>query len=237
LKTSTAVEAIGPRMKRNQAIGFWRSAAQFVLGNIALALVTLLCFQLQLDLSTTAFTYLIIIMLETLDVFTRELLAIAEGQTSFQSKAVLQTLKGDKLTVLFEIQLPPEAATFDSVLVSIMDVTERKRAEEELHRAQSDLAHVTRVTTLGGLTASIAHEVNQPLTGIVTKGAACLRWLDQENPVLGETRRSVEDMINDAQRASEVIQEDPRAFEKERFEKDTPRRQRGRRRGDPPGAP
>jgi PAS domain S-box-containing protein len=142
----------------------------------------------------------------TLDVFTRELLAIAEGQTSFQSEAVLQTLKGDNLTVLFEIRFPPEPATFDSVLVSVMDVTERKRAEEELHQAQSDLAHVTRVTTLGGLTASIAHEVNQPLTGIVTNGAACLRWLDQEKPVLDEARRSVEDMVNDAQRASEVIQ-------------------------------
>lgn len=89
---------------------------------------------------------------------------------------------------------------------AVMDVTAAKRAEQAVHEAQAELAHVTRITTLGELTASIAHEVNQPLTGIVTNGAACLRWLGQGTPALDEARSSVEDMISDARRASEVIQ-------------------------------
>jgi C4-dicarboxylate-specific signal transduction histidine kinase len=75
-----------------------------------------------------------------------------------------------------------------------------------LQRAQADLAHVTRVTTLGELTASIAHEVNQPLAAIVTNGEVCLRWLDREVPDLGEVRDSVGSIIRSGRRASEIIQ-------------------------------
>ena len=89
---------------------------------------------------------------------------------------------------------------------AVMDITSAKRAEQAVHEAQAELAHVTRLTTLGELTASIAHEVNQPLAGIVTNGAACLRWLGHDTPALDEARSSVEDMISDARRASEVIQ-------------------------------
>ena len=88
---------------------------------------------------------------------------------------------------------------------AVMDVTAAKRAEEAVQEAQAALAHVARMATLGELTAWITHEVNQPLTGIVTNGAACLRWLDKAPPALDEARRSVEDMISDARRASEVI--------------------------------
>jgi C4-dicarboxylate-specific signal transduction histidine kinase len=78
-------------------------------------------------------------------------------------------------------------------------------AEESLRKAQAELAHVTRVTMLGELTASIAHEVNQPLTGIVTYGGACLRWLDHEVPRIDQARSAVEQMIGSARRASDVI--------------------------------
>jgi PAS domain S-box-containing protein len=78
-------------------------------------------------------------------------------------------------------------------------------AEEALRKAQMELAHVTRVTTLGELTASIAHEVNQPLAAVVANAAACLRWLGRETPDLDAARRSVEWIINDGNRASEVI--------------------------------
>jgi PAS domain S-box-containing protein len=80
------------------------------------------------------------------------------------------------------------------------------QAELALSQAQAELAHVTRMTTLGELTASIAHEVNQPLAAIVTNGAACLRWLGTERPDLDEARGGVECMISDGHRASEVIQ-------------------------------
>jgi len=88
---------------------------------------------------------------------------------------------------------------------AVMDVTAAKRAEEALHKAQTDLAHVTRVTTMGELTASIAHEVNQPLAGVISNAEACLRWLDREHPNLDEARGSVDWIIKDANRASEVI--------------------------------
>jgi signal transduction histidine kinase len=94
-----------------------------------------------------------------------------------------------------------------SFVGAVMDVTAAKRAEEAVQAAQAELAHVARMTTLGELTAWIAHEVNQPLAGIVTNGTACLQWLGQENPPLDEARSSVEDMISDAQRAGDVILE------------------------------
>jgi PAS domain S-box-containing protein len=78
-------------------------------------------------------------------------------------------------------------------------------AEQALRKVQAELAHVTRVTTLGELTASIAHEVNQPLTGVVTYGGACLRWLDREVPRIDEARSAVEQMIDSARHAGDVI--------------------------------
>ena len=86
------------------------------------------------------------------------------------------------------------------------EIGERLRAEEALQKAQAELAHVTRVMTLGELTASIAHEVNQPLAAVVTNGQAGLRWLDLETPRLDRVRAAVERIVRDANRASEVIQ-------------------------------
>jgi PAS domain S-box-containing protein len=88
---------------------------------------------------------------------------------------------------------------------AVTDVTATKRAEEKLHKAQAELAHVTRVTALGELTASIAHEVNQPLAAVVANAEACLRWLDRETPDLAAARRSAEWVIEDGNRASEVV--------------------------------
>jgi len=85
------------------------------------------------------------------------------------------------------------------------DITERKRAEEALRTAQAELAHVTRVTTLGELMASIAHEVNQPLGAIVTNGEACQRLLARDAPDLDGALEAVGAMIGDASRASQVI--------------------------------
>jgi PAS domain S-box-containing protein len=81
---------------------------------------------------------------------------------------------------------------------------ERKRAEDALHHAQMELAHVTRVATLGEMTASIAHEINQPLGAVVNSASACLRWLDAQK--LEEARRSVSRVIAEGHRASEIIE-------------------------------
>jgi PAS domain S-box-containing protein len=80
---------------------------------------------------------------------------------------------------------------------------ERKRAEDALHRAQAELAHVTRVATLGELTASIAHEINQPLAAVVNNATACVHWLAAQN--LEEARESAEFVIADGHRAGEII--------------------------------
>jgi PAS domain S-box-containing protein len=88
------------------------------------------------------------------------------------------------------------------------DITATVRAdhaEKALREAQAELEHVTRVTTLGELTASIAHEVNQPLAAVIANAEASLRWLDRETPDVAKARRSVEWAISDANRASEVI--------------------------------
>jgi len=80
---------------------------------------------------------------------------------------------------------------------------ERKQAEEALHRTQAELAHVTRVATLGEVTASIAHEINQPLAAVVNNATACLHWLAAQN--LEEARQSAEFVIADGHRAGEII--------------------------------
>ncbi|SDP66131.1 PAS domain S-box-containing protein [Pseudomonas reinekei] len=88
---------------------------------------------------------------------------------------------------------------------ALMDVTEAKMSEEALHRSQTELAHVTRITTLGELAASIAHEVNQPLAAVTTNGTAGLRWLNRDNPNIDEVRSAMERMMSETHRASEVI--------------------------------
>jgi PAS domain S-box-containing protein len=82
---------------------------------------------------------------------------------------------------------------------------ERKRADEQVRVAQAELAHVARVTTMGELAASIAHEVNQPLGAIVGNADICLRWLNEAEPNLTELREALEDIANDGRRASQVI--------------------------------
>jgi len=100
-----------------------------------------------------------------------------------------------------------ESGALTEYVGTVVDTTERKRAEEEARSAQSELAHVARALTLVELAASIAHEVNQPLGAIVADGQACLRLLARDKPDFEEVREAVGCMISDAMRARKVIRQ------------------------------
>ena len=259
---------------------------------------------------------------ETAKVFVAVLVAIAEGRTSCEAETVLQTVKGERLTVLFTMTWPPPPGRFDNVLVTLVDITERKRAEylteqvfesspdrvsivgrdyrfrrvnpvfervwsvpaeavvgmhmadlvgveaferikphldrcfagedvsyaewcsgalgrqylalsysplrpdsdrvaaalvivrdltdqmlasEALQQAHADLAHISRVTTMGELTASLAHEINQPITATITNANACVRWLARPQPDVEEAREAASRIVKDGTRAAEII--------------------------------
>jgi PAS domain S-box-containing protein len=118
----------------------------------------------------------------------------------------LTTPLGRRYSAVTYSPLRPESERVEATLVIIRDLTEHVLASEALREAQAELAHVTRVTMLGELTASIAHEVNQPLATVVTFGDACLRWLDREVPRIDKARSAVEQMIGSARHASDVIE-------------------------------
>ena len=93
----------------------------------------------------------------------------------------------------------------DQGVAFVLDLTERKRGEEALRNAQADLTRVARLTTMGELAASIAHEINQPLASMVNNGEACLLWLANDKPDLDEARLAAERIITDAHRAGDII--------------------------------
>jgi signal transduction histidine kinase len=91
---------------------------------------------------------------------------------------------------------------------AITDITERKRAEEErerLRQVQADLAHLTRVTTMGELTASLAHEIKQPISAALTNAKTCLRWLGRDHPDVEEARETASRIVKDVTRAADII--------------------------------
>ena len=91
---------------------------------------------------------------------------------------------------------------------TIIDVTERRQAEKErerLREAQADLAHASRMTTMGELTASLAHEVNQPIAAAVTGASTCVRWLTRDNPDIAEAREAALGVVRNGKRAADII--------------------------------
>lgn len=141
--------------------------------------------------------------------FPRALLARESG---LKAALALPILSGDDVIAVIEFFMK-EPQDEDERLVDVITAVaaqldlaiERKRAEEQLRRTQGELAHVSRVTTMGELAASIAHEVNQPLGAIVGNADICLHWLDEAQPDLGQLREAIDDIASDGRRASEVI--------------------------------
>jgi PAS domain S-box-containing protein len=118
--------------------------------------------------------------------------------------------------------ITPSATTGDFVGF-LMDVTERRRAEEErerLRQLQADLTHISRVTTMGELTASLAHEVNQPIAAAVADARTCLRWLERTTPDVDEARAAAARVVTDVTRASQIISRIRQLFTKGRAQRE-----------------
>lgn len=137
--------------------------------------------------------------------FLDALVAFAEGEQFHEGESELVRLDGRKLPVLFTITFPPQSDEDHNVLIFVVDITERRQAQDALLAAQAELAHAARVATLGELSASIAHEVNQPLAAIVTSGEAGLRWLRRDVPDLKEVTTTIGHVVAQGRRASEIV--------------------------------
>jgi PAS domain S-box-containing protein len=137
--------------------------------------------------------------------FLGALVAFAEGEPFYEGETELVSLDGRRVPVLFTITFPTKADGDRNVLAFVVDITERRQAQDALLAAQAELAHAARVATLGELTASIAHEVNQPLAAIVTSGEAGLRWLRRDVPNLEEVATAIGRVVAEGRRASEIV--------------------------------
>ena len=193
-----------------RSYGFWPSAGLFVLGSVALALLTLVCFRFSVNSTTVGLLFLIVIVLVSLraSLIPAALVAIiAYLCLDYFFTAPFFTL-GMNQTLDYVAPIVYLVIAF--VITQLMSRVRRslenqKRAEETLRSSQAELAHVTRVMTMGEFATSIAHEINQPLSAIVNNGSACLRWLDGDAPNLSEAREAARRIVRDGNRAAEVI--------------------------------
>jgi PAS domain S-box-containing protein len=142
---------------------------------------------------------------ENLPVFVDSLIATMEKQPTFIRETVLLDHNNNRLDVMFTVAWSPDTRKRGVVTLGVIDITDRVSAERKLQQIQADYTHAARVATLGELTASIAHEVNQPLAAIVTNGEASLRWLGRTEPDVDEARELAARMVADARRAADVI--------------------------------
>jgi PAS domain S-box-containing protein len=123
----------------------------------------------------------------------------------FEEETVHRRLDGREFPTLFTLNASPELRARNMVLASLTDITEREAARKALRQLQSEFAHASRLSMMGELTASIAHEVNQPLAAIAAHGAAGARWLARSTPDLDELRTINASMVSDAKRAADII--------------------------------
>lgn len=131
--------------------------------------------------------------------------ALAQGRES-EHEARLRRTDGSYRWMLFRASpYHDDAGRLTEWFGVNIDVENRKRAEEDLRQSQNDLAHVTRMTTMGELAVSIAHEVNQPLMAIVTNAGACLRWLGEAQTDITMARQAAERIVRDGHRAGDII--------------------------------
>ena len=197
-------------MSDNQVASVWNLVLQCATGSAALAFITFISFRFHANSTTVALLYLIVIVLVSL--------RSSFGPSAFVSIIAYLCLDYFFTAPLFTLGMnqtldfvaPIAYLTTAFVITRLISRVrksneDQRRAEEALRRSQAEMAHITRVTTMGELAASIAHEINQPLSAIVNNGGACLRWLAGDSPNLAEAREAAQDIIREGNRAGEVI--------------------------------
>lgn len=129
----------------------------------------------------------------------------AGKELEFRYTQWINQAMGQRCVIVTYTPLRPSSEQVEAALVIHNDITEYERAAEALRETQAELAHINRVTTMGQLAATIAHEINQPIAAAVTNAQAALRWLAAQPPELGEAREALESIVADGNRAGEVI--------------------------------
>ncbi len=132
------------------------------------------------------------------------LVALDARVPSWETESAVRTRSGERLRVIAAFNFPPDGA-LDRVQVSVLNITERVRVQETLQRTRDQLDHALRAATIGEVSASIAHEINQPLAAIALNADAAARWMDRDPPDLDEVRASIREAAAAARRASEVV--------------------------------
>ncbi|MGY4469978.1 C4-dicarboxylate-specific signal transduction histidine kinase [Bradyrhizobium sp. LB9.1b] len=139
------------------------------------------------------------------DTFRRAMESRYRGETNFEEETRMVTWDGRVVDVLFTTARVGPINDLEVSLVGTIDISQRVRAQQKLQQVQAEFAHAARVSMLGELTASIAHEVNQPLAAIATNGAAGLRWLNRPTPDIVEISKTIENIVVDTQRAANIV--------------------------------
>jgi len=135
----------------------------------------------------------------------RVMVAHFDGRRSYAEQAKIVTFDGELRDVLFTVTYPTPDEQQETTFITIQDITERLRTEAQLRQTQADYAHAARISTLGEMATSIAHEVQQPLAAIVTNGETSLRWLARDDVNVAKLEQLATRMIASARHASEII--------------------------------
>ena len=142
---------------------------------------------------------------ETDQTFVQWLVAIGRGDRFFRSEAHIKTPDGSEKDTLFTAALPEDLSGYSTILVTCLDITTYKREQAKLLGADAEIARASRISTVGALSASIAHEVNSPLAAVVANAQAALRWLQRSRPEIAEAVEAISAIVADATRAKDVV--------------------------------
>lgn len=137
--------------------------------------------------------------------FQREIEAMLERRPSFSEETCIRRIDGADLPVVYTSWSPSGSLASDRHFVCVTDISEQVRVAQTLSRLRTELAHAGRISMLGELSASITHEVNQPLTAIVSNAQAGLRWLNRDEPDIGEVKAALETIVLAGRRATDVV--------------------------------